>query len=93
MDQDLPVAHVCLSADGSCSVAEPDIHCGLKLRRAVTEDVSLCSLPVPKQFAESLWSVISFAQSPTCRTLAACARKDPDVFPFLGRVFRLPRCE
>src|ERR1700751_5665361 len=25
--------------------------------------------------------------------LAVCARKDLDVFPFLGRVFRLPRCE
>src|SRR5258708_17444164 len=30
--------------------------------------LSLYSLPVPKQFVESLGSVISFAQSATCRT-------------------------
>jgi len=30
--------------------------------------LSLCSLPVPKQFVVSLRSLISFAQWPTCRT-------------------------
>jgi hypothetical protein len=44
--------------------AEPDIY--LRSRAAMSRHrrLSLCSLPVPKQFVESLRSLISIAQSP-----------------------------
>src|SRR5207237_7799715 len=48
--------------------AEPDIH---SLSRALAgrhRRLSLCSLPVPKQFGGSLRRLLSIAQSATCRT-------------------------
>ena len=48
--------------------AEPDIHLLPRAPKSRHRRLSLCSLPVPKQFEESLGSVISFAQSATCRT-------------------------
>ena len=47
--------------------AEPDIHLLPQAPKSRHRRLSLCSLPVPKQFVESLRSVISFAQSATCR--------------------------
>ena len=47
------------------ALAEPDIHLLSKTPRSPHRRLSLCSLPVPKQFGESLWSLMSFAQSPT----------------------------
>jgi len=58
---------VCLSA-GVPAFAEPDIHCLSQARMGRPRRLSLCSLPVPKQFEESLGSWISFAQSATCGT-------------------------
>ena len=46
------------------ALAEPDIHLLSKAPRSPHRRLSLCSLPVPKQFVESLRSLISFAQSP-----------------------------
>jgi hypothetical protein len=48
--------------------AEPDIHLLSQTPKSRHRRLSLCTLPVPKQFVESLGSVISFAQSATCRT-------------------------
>ena len=48
--------------------AEPDIHLLSQSPKSRHRRLSLCSLPVPKQFVESLGRVISFAQSATCRT-------------------------
>ena len=48
--------------------AEPDIHLLSRAPKSHHRRLSLCSLPVPKQFVESLGRMISFAQSATCRT-------------------------
>ena len=48
--------------------AEPDIHLLSQTPRSRHRRLSLCSLPVPKQFVESLGSLISCAQSAKCRT-------------------------
>jgi len=79
--------HVCLSAGGPCIPAGPDIHLLSKTPKSPHRRLSLCSLPVPKQFEESLGSSISFAQSPNGRTWQPAHRINPDVFSFLGRFF------
>ena len=73
--------------------AGPDIHLLSRAPKSLHRRLSLCSLPVPKQFEESLRSETSFAQSPNVRDLAACASIDPDVFvlSLSGKVFTLPR--
>jgi len=48
--------------------AEPDIHLLSQAPKSRHRRLSLCSLPVPKQFVESLGSAISFAQSAIGRT-------------------------
>jgi hypothetical protein len=48
--------------------AEPDIHLLSRTPKSRHRRLSLCSLPVPKQFVESLGRLISFAQSAKCRT-------------------------
>jgi hypothetical protein len=48
--------------------AEPDIHLLSQTPKSRHKRLSLCSLPVPKQFVEGLGRLISFAQSATCRT-------------------------
>jgi hypothetical protein len=82
-------ARVCFSADGSCSQAEPDIHLLPQAPKSYRRRLSLCSLPVPKQLEESLGSSLR-RPGGNLRDLAACASIDPDIFPFLGRVFTLP---
>ena len=57
------------------ALAEPDIHLLSKASGSPHRRLSLCSLPVPKQFGESLWSVISLAQSPTGRTWQPAHRR------------------
>jgi hypothetical protein len=47
------------------AIAEPDIHLLSKAPGSPHRRLSLCSLPVLKQFVESLRSLFSFAQSPT----------------------------
>lgn len=59
-----PSSHVCLSARVP-AFAEPDIHSLSQATRGCHRRLSLCSLPVPKQYGESLGSLISFAQSAT----------------------------
>ena len=73
--------HVCLSAGGPCIPAGPDIHLLSKTPKSPHRRLSLCSLPVPKQFEESLGSSISFAQSPNGGTWQPAHRNNPDVFP------------
>ncbi len=58
------LTQVCLSAGGPCIPAGPDIHLLSKTPKSPHRRLSLCSLPVPKQFVVSLGSSISFAQSP-----------------------------
>src|SRR5258708_15859666 len=58
----------CASRHRFLRSAEPDIHLLSRALKGRHRRLSLCSLPVPKQFVESLGSVISFAQSATCRT-------------------------
>src|ERR1700679_395300 len=72
--------------------AEPDIHLLSQAPESRHRRLSLCSLPVPKQFEESLGSRLR-RPAGDLRDLAACASIDPDVlvFPFFGRVFTLPR--
>jgi hypothetical protein len=48
--------------------AEPDIDLLSQTPKSRHRRLSVCSLPVPKQFVESLGSLISFAQSAKCRT-------------------------
>ena len=80
-----PFRIIGLSADGPCSRAEPDIYLQPRALKSRRRRLSLCSLPVPKQFVVSLRSLISFAQSPIPQDLAVCARNNPDVFSFMGR--------
>src|SRR6266851_4419676 len=61
-------AQQCASRHRFLRSAEPDIHLQSRALKGRHRRLSLCSLPVPKQFVESLGSVISFAQSATCRT-------------------------
>jgi hypothetical protein len=61
--------------------AGPDIHLLSKTPKSPHRRLSLCSLPVPKQFEESLRSLISFAQSPYGGTWQPAHRNNPDVFP------------
>lgn len=87
------VAHECLSADGSCVLAEPDIHLRSKTPQSPRRRLSLCSLPVPKQMVDSLGSCLR-RPADQLRDLAACASSDPDLsfLSFLfGKVFRLLR--
>ena len=83
-------AHFGLSADGSCSQAEPDIHLQSETPKSPHRRLSLCSLPVPKQLEESL-GVASVARVVTCGTWQSAHRMILMFFPLLGRVFRLPR--
>jgi hypothetical protein len=48
--------------------AETDIHSLSQVTRDGHRRLSECTLPVLKQFGESLWSLISVAQSATSRT-------------------------
>ncbi|MDT7817420.1 MAG: hypothetical protein QOJ42_7336, partial [Acidobacteriaceae bacterium] len=48
--------------------AEPDIHLLSRTLKGRHRRLSVCSLPVPKQFVESLGSLICFAQSAIGRT-------------------------
>ena len=48
--------------------AEPDIHSLSQAPKDRHRRLSVCSLPVLKQFGESLGSLISVAQSATSRT-------------------------
>src|SRR3982074_1667020 len=61
-------AQQCASRHRFLRSAEPDIHWQSRAPKSLHRRLSLYSLPVPKQFVESLGSVISFAQSATCRT-------------------------
>jgi hypothetical protein len=61
-------AQQCASRHRFLRSAEPDIHLQSRAPKGRHRRLSLCSLPVPKQFVESLGRVISFAQSATCRT-------------------------
>ena len=74
------------------ALAEPDIHLLSKAPRSPHRRLSLCSLPVPKQFVESLRSLISFAQSPTSGTWQPAHRMILMFlfFPYLERFFTLP---
>jgi len=54
--------------------AEPDIHLQSQAPKSRHRRLSWCSLPVPKQFGESLGSVISFAQSATGGTWQSAHR-------------------
>ena len=62
-----PAARTCASRRGSClrRTGHPFTVSGLAGRH---RRLSLCSLPVLKQFEGSLWSFTSVAQSATCRT-------------------------
>src|ERR1700693_1575253 len=60
-------SHLCLSAVVP-AFAEPDIHSLSRAPEGRHRRLSLCSLPVLKQFEESLGSVISLAQSAKGRT-------------------------
>ena len=65
--------------------AEPDIHLLPQAPGSRRRRLSLCSLPVPKQYEVSLGSRLR-RPAGDLRDLAACASVDPDVFPFFGRV-------
>jgi hypothetical protein len=69
---------MCLSADGSCILAEPDIHLLPRAAKSRRRRLSLCSLPVPKQSEESLESCLR-RPAGDVRDLAACASSDPDI--------------
>jgi hypothetical protein len=64
--------HVCLSAEGCCILAEPDIHLLPQAPKSRRRRLSLCSLPVPKQFEESLGSCL-LRPAGHLRDLAVCA--------------------
>ncbi len=87
LDQDLPARNSCLSAGGPCIPAGPDIHLLSKTPKSPHRRLSLCSLPVPKQFRESLRSLTPFAQSPNGGTWQPAHRNNPDVFSLLRKVF------
>ena len=57
-------SHACLSAMVP-AFAEPDIHSLSQVHADRHRRLSVCSLPVLKQFEESLGSLISVAQSAT----------------------------
>jgi hypothetical protein len=63
------------------ALAEPDIHLLSKTPKSPHRRLSLCPLPVPKQFIESLRSLTSIAQSPNGGTWQPAHRNHPDVFP------------
>ena len=91
VDQDLALRTFCLSADGSCIQAEPDIHLLPRACFGRRRRLSLCSLPVPKQLEESLGSNLRRPDG-DLRDLAACALHGPDVFPSLARGFTQLPC-
>ena len=62
------------SRQGFLLFAEPDIHLPSRAPRSRHRRLSWCSLPVPKQFEESLGSVSSFAQSAIGRTWQSAHR-------------------
>ena len=86
-DQVSTVTQWCLSACGSCFLAEPDIHLLSETPKSPHRRLSLCSLPVPKQTEGSLWSCLR-RSARHLRDLAACAPDDPDVVSFPGRFLR-----
>ena len=73
-------AQQCASRHRFLRSAEPDIHLQSRALKGRHRRLSLCSLPVPKQFVESLGRVISFAQSATCRTWQSAHFVHPVVF-------------
>jgi len=78
-------SHECLSAEVP-AFAEPDIHSLSQAPEGRHRRLSLCSLPVPKQYGESLRSESpSLSRQP--RDLAACALWNPDV---VQAAFKLP---
>jgi hypothetical protein len=74
------------------ALAEPDIHLLSKTPKSPHRRWSLCSLPVPKQFGESLRSVTSIAQSPTGGTWQPAHRRILMFlfFHYWKRFFTLP---
>src|SRR5215469_9462629 len=62
-------------------LAEPDIHLRSRAPESRHRRLSLCSLPVPKQFGESLGRVTSFAQSAISRTWQSAHGKILMFFP------------
>src|SRR5260370_25246015 len=74
----------CASRHRFLHSAEPDIHLLSQTPRSRHRRLSLCSLPVPKQFVESLGSLISFTQSATCRTWQSAHLIHPVDF---GRIY------
>ena len=69
---------------GSCARQNQTSICSLGPSKSRHRRLSLCSLPVPKQFVESLGRVISFAQSATCRTWQSAHFVHPVYF---GRIY------
>jgi len=81
-----PIAHVCLSADGSCircRTGHPFAAWAAESRR---RRLSLCSLPVPKQSEESLGSCLR-RPAGDVRDLAVCASMIL-MFFLIGKVFQ-----
>src|SRR6516165_9037590 len=70
-------------------LAEPDIHLLSETPQSPHRRLSWCSLPVPKQFVESLGSLRSFAQSANGGTWQSAHRMILMVlaFPLLGKGF------
>ena len=74
-------AHECLTAGGPCFPAGPDIHLQSETPKSPHRRLSLCSLPVPKQFGVSLGSELPCPVA-DIHDLAVCASMNPDVFVF-----------
>jgi len=62
-------------------VAEPDIHLQSETPKSPYRGLSLCSLPFPEQFGESLGSLRSFAQSAMSGTWQFAHSKTLMFFP------------
>ena len=63
-----PAARIYASRQWFLRFAEPDIHLLSQACPGRHRRLSLCSLPVPKQFGGSLGIFMSIAQSAICRT-------------------------
>ena len=72
-------------------LAEPDIHLQSETPKSPHRRLSWCSLPVPKQYEESLQSLYSFAQSAIGGTWQSAHRKILMFFPSQEGFFMLPR--
>jgi hypothetical protein len=85
--QDVSRATVCLSASVPAlgRTRHPFAVSGLE---GPSQKMEFVSLPVPKQFVESLGRVISFAQSAKCRTWQSAHFIHPVSF---GSIFMLPK--